>query len=166
DSSFGTGGVTATAFAGSDLATALAIQQDYKIVAAGTAGDPALGVAGREFAVARYDAGEVVPPPPPQPDFSLSINPAVVTASRGTTISVTVTIGRIAGFDGKVTISPPAPITGIIFKPGEPVATAESSVALNLKLKGKATVGEHDLTFTGTDSGGRTRATTLKLIVQ
>src|SRR5262249_44428305 len=43
DSSFGTGGVTATAFAGSDLATALAIQQDYKIVAAGTAGDPALG---------------------------------------------------------------------------------------------------------------------------
>jgi uncharacterized delta-60 repeat protein len=165
DASFGTSGVAATVFAGSDVAAAVAIQQDNKIVAAGTADDPALGVAGQEFAVARYDAGEVIPPPPPQPDFSLSIDPAVVTAARGTALGVTVSIARIAGFADKLTISAPSAPAGIIIRPGDQATTTDPRVTFNIKLKGKAATGEHDLTFTGTDSGGRARSATLKLIV-
>jgi uncharacterized delta-60 repeat protein len=165
DATFGTGGVTATVFAGSDMAAAMALQQDNKIVAAGTADDPAVGVAGQEFAVARYDAGEVIPPPPPQPDFSLSIDPAVVTAAKGTTLGITVSVARIAGFAGKVTVTAPGAPPGMIIKPGDQVTTTDPAVTFNIKLKGKAATGEHDLTFTGTDSGGRARSATLKLIV-
>ena len=157
--------MTATVFAGSDMAAAVALQQDNKIVAAGTADDPALGAAGQEFAVARYDAGEVIPPPPPQPDFSVSIDPAIVTAARGATIGVTVSIARIAGFAGKVTVSAPGAPAGIIIKPGDPVTTSDPTVTFNIKIKGKVATGEHDLTFTATDSGGRARSATLKLIV-
>ena len=63
-------------------------------------------------------------------------------------------------------MSPPAPVAGIVVKPGDPVTTAESSVAFTLKLKGKAQTGEQSLTFTGTDSTGRARSATVKLIVQ
>jgi uncharacterized delta-60 repeat protein len=166
DASFGTGGVTTTPFVNSDVAAALAIQTDNKIVAAGTASDAALGTAGQQFALARYDAGEVVPPPPPQPDFSLSINPTIITAIRGTTTSVTITVVRTAGFAGKVTVSPPGTAPGIVLKPGDPVTTADSAVTFSLKLKGKAPTGEQDLAFTGTDNSGRVRTVTVKLLVQ
>ena len=135
-------------------------------MAAGTASDAALGTSGQDFALARYDAGEVVPPPPPQPDFALSIDPPVVSAARGTVIGITVTVVKLAGFAGNVTVSPPGTPAGIVLKPGGAVTTADPAVTFNVKIKGKAPVGEEDMTFSGTDSSGRMRTATVKLLVQ
>jgi uncharacterized delta-60 repeat protein len=55
DSTFGTGGKVSTDFGGSDSASAVAMQPDGKIIAAGSTATPALQTA--QFALARYDAG-------------------------------------------------------------------------------------------------------------
>jgi uncharacterized delta-60 repeat protein len=60
DSSFGNEGIVTTDFGGFNLSNALALQTDNKIVVAGS-GD--FGIA-----IARYDAGEVVPLPEPEPE--------------------------------------------------------------------------------------------------
>jgi uncharacterized delta-60 repeat protein len=158
DSTFGSGGQVTTDFFGSDdAARAALIQPDGKIVAAGfathTTGGP------KEVAMARYLSGIA-------PDFSIGFDQPTVTADRGTKARVNVTINHIAGFTGNVTITPPAPSGGIKPKPADPITTSDSSAAFKLKIGASAAVGPQALTFTATDSSGKTRTATITLVVQ
>ena len=158
DSTFGSGGQVTTDFFGSDdAARAALIQRDGKIVVVGfathTTGGP------KEVAMARYLSGIA-------PDFSIGFDQTTVTADRGTKARVNVTINRIAGFTGNVTITPPAPSGGIKPKPADPITTSDSSAAFKLKIGAGAAVGPQALTFTATDSSGKTRTATVTLVVQ
>jgi len=157
DSSFGSGGLVKTDFSGTDDAgRAALIQPDGKIVAVGfttkTAGGP------KEVALARYLSAA--------PDFSIGFDQSTVTAERGTKARITVTINRVGGFTGSVTVTPPAPEGGIKPKPADPVTTSDSSAVFKLKVGGSAAVGPQALTFTATDSSGKTRTATVTIVVQ
>jgi uncharacterized delta-60 repeat protein len=157
DSSFGSGGQVTTDFFGfDDGARAALIQPDGKIVAAGfttqTAGGP------KEVALARYMGAA--------PDFSIGFDQSTVTAERGTKARITVTINRVGGFTGSVTVTPPAASGGIKPKPADPVTTSDSSAVFKLKVGASAAVGPQALTFTATDSSGKTRTATVTLVVQ
>jgi uncharacterized delta-60 repeat protein len=60
DNSFGTDGIVTTDFGFFDISHILDLQTDNKIVVAGSSA--------KEIAIARYDAGEVVPLPTPEPE--------------------------------------------------------------------------------------------------
>jgi len=158
DSTFGSGGQCSTDFFGSDdgVRTAL-MQTDGKIVVAGfathTPGGPP------QVAVARYLSGIA-------PDFSISFDQPTVTAPQGTKARVTVKINRIAGFTGNVTVTPPDPTGGIKPKPADPVTTSDSSAVFKMKVGAAAALGPHMLTFTATDSSGKTRTATVTIVVQ
>jgi uncharacterized delta-60 repeat protein len=159
DPSFGLGGMTTTDFfSNADGASALAIQPDGKVVAAGYSTG---SFTGRDFAVARYRDDEAAP------DFSLVFNPAEINAPRGTKVRVTINIVRTGGFTSAVTITPPD-ITppGIVVKFPEPITTDGSTASYKLKIKGKAAPGPHQLTFTGRSNSGLVRTATVTLLVQ
>lgn len=139
-------------------ARAVAIQADGKIVVAGLAGSP-FGPA--DFELARYIAGAAA-----QPDFALRCDPAIANAQLGTKVRVTVNIERTGGFRGDVTVTPPEPSMGIKPKSGDPFTTSDDSAVFKLKIKGGATLGEHELTFTANDNSGRIRVATIKVVVQ
>jgi len=153
DMTFGAGGTVITDFfGGADLANAIALQSDGKIVLAGVAQG-----ATNVFAVARYLVE----------DFALRIDPPVVTAARGTAVSVEVLIDHVGGFAGSVTVtSPDVSGIGVKVKPANPLSTTHAMRNLNLKIKSTAQVGVHHLTFTGKDEEGRVRTATLTLSIQ
>lgn len=101
-----------------------------------------------------------------EPDFALALDSPAVTASPKRTVSVTVRVQRIADFAGAVTVTAPdvKPIKAKITPPS--AQTSGDSVTFTLKLKKKAVLGTHTLTFTGRDGQGRERATTLTLTIQ
>ncbi|WKX73290.1 calcium-binding protein [Streptomyces sp. XD-27] len=83
DTGFSGDGKVTTDFGGTDQASAVALQSDDKIVAAGTGGP------GYDFALARYEGGSA--PPPPGVDVSVAKSgPAAV--SIGDRVSYTVTV--------------------------------------------------------------------------
>ncbi len=155
DASFGSAGKVSPA--GAD-ARAVAIQADGKIVVAGLAGSP-FGPA--DFALARYIAGAST-----QPDFALFFDPDTVNAQAGTKVRVTVNINRTSGFTGNITVTPPDATMGIKAKPSDSITTADNSASFKLKIGGGASVGPHQLTFTGKDDAGRERTATVTLVVQ
>src|SRR5262249_5156118 len=118
-----------------------------------TAGGP------KQLALARYLSGIA-------PDFSLGFEQPAVTVDRGAKARVTVTINRIAGFSGNVTVTPPDPAGGIKPKPADPITTSDSSAVFKMKVGGGAAVGPHALTFTARDDSGRTRTATVTIVVQ
>lgn len=65
DSDFGTGGLITTDMGGSDCATAVTVQSDGGVIAAGFSMDIDSGDA--DFGLARYAAATLPPPPPPPP---------------------------------------------------------------------------------------------------
>ncbi|UUU28734.1 calcium-binding protein [Streptomyces sp. CA-210063] len=75
DNGFGTGGIATADFGGADAAHGLALQSDGKIVAGGGGGPDS------DFALARFEGGGVLPPPPAGVDLS-------VTKSGPTTVSI------------------------------------------------------------------------------
>jgi hypothetical protein len=98
--------------------------------------------------------------------FTLGFDSPTVTAQAGTKARVTVNINRSPGFTRNVTITPPEPASGIVPKPADPITTTEASVTFKLKIKGGASLGPHQVTFTGRDDSGNTRTATLTVIVQ
>jgi uncharacterized delta-60 repeat protein len=159
DSSFGSGGKVVTDFGTSifggsrEAIFAVELQPDGKIVAAGTDGST-------NFALARYDV-------PVAPDFALGFNATQVIAERGTTLRLVVNVNRRGGFSGAVTVTPPdASSIKVKMKPPSPISTTEATVKYKAKIKGGATTGTHQLTFSGMDQSGRTRAATVTLIIQ
>ena len=100
------------------------------------------------------------------PDFSLSFDPAIATAERGTKGRSTLMINRTGGFTGNVTIiTPDANVIGVKVKPGE-ASTTDDSLGFKFKVKEIATVGSHELTFTGIDGSGRSRTAKVTLVIQ
>ncbi len=101
------------------------------------------------------------------PDFALGFNSTTVNGDRGAKARIVVTITRIGGFTGDVTVTPPdASAEGIVAKFPEPITTSDSTASWKFKIKASAATGPHQLTFTGKDAGGRVRTATATLVVQ
>jgi hypothetical protein len=107
-----------------------------------------------------------VGPFPTEPDFSLSIDPSTLTATRGQKGEVTVSVDRTGGFGGNVTVT--APDTRAIKVKLTPASrsTTGDAVTFAYKVKKKAQPGTYQLTFTGRDDHNRDRSATLTLTVQ
>jgi len=130
------------------------------------AGNYTVTVTGTSGQIVKAASATVIVPSAPQPDFSISLDPSTVTTSLGTKVPVTVNIARTGGFTGAVTITPPDPDNGVRPKPPDPMTTTDPSVTYKIKVGGGATTGQHQLTFTGTDSSGRTRTAVLTVNAQ
>ncbi|HEU4391917.1 MAG TPA: choice-of-anchor X domain-containing protein, partial [Blastocatellia bacterium] len=100
------------------------------------------------------------------PDFALTFDQTTVAAERGTRVRVPVNINRSNGFTGAVTVTPPDPSMGIKPKPPVPITTSDSTAVFKLKVGEGASPGPHVVTFTGSDSSGRTRSASLTVVVQ
>jgi hypothetical protein len=102
-----------------------------------------------------------------EPDFFLSFTSSTVTGERGTKVPIPITINRINGLTGNITLSLPDNLPpGIKPKPAGPIATSDSSATFRLKITGGATPGSYQLTIAGRDDFGHAHAITLTLIVQ
>jgi photosystem II stability/assembly factor-like uncharacterized protein len=101
------------------------------------------------------------------PDFALGFDSATVNGVRGTKVKIVVTITRIGGFTGDITVTPPDPSAeGIVAKFPEPITSSDSTAAWKFKIKTPAATGPHQLTFTGRDGSGRVRTATVTLMIQ
>jgi hypothetical protein len=98
------------------------------------------------------------------PDFSMGTSSAALSVQRGTRVNIPVTINRIAGFGGNVTITPPD-LAGLKAK-GIDFTQTSSGGVLSFKLKGSGVTGPQYLTFTGRDDSGRTRLAVLVMNIQ
>jgi hypothetical protein len=98
------------------------------------------------------------------PDFSMGTNSAALTVQRGTRVNIPVTINRIAGFGGNVTVTPPD-LAGLKAK-GIDFAQTSSGGVLSFKLKFSGVTGSQYLTFSGRDDSGRTRVCVLVMNIQ
>ncbi|HEU4390559.1 MAG TPA: hypothetical protein VFV34_22340 [Blastocatellia bacterium] len=100
------------------------------------------------------------------PDFSISFDTPGATGDRGTVVKKTLNIARLGGFSGNVAVTAPdTSAIGVRVKPPEN-STTDPSLSFKFKIKAGATVGTHQLTFTGRDDSGRQRTTTLALTIQ
>jgi uncharacterized delta-60 repeat protein len=162
DSGFGANGRTGTDFFGlADVANAMVVQQDGKVVLGGYSSGSA-STRGSTMALARYTTGAAA-----ATGFTLAFDQSPVTVERGAKATIHVLINRTGGFTGNVTITPPdGSEIGLRVKPGDAVSTSDDSVKFKLKIKGGATPGHFDLTFTGRDDSGRTVSATIGVTVQ
>jgi uncharacterized delta-60 repeat protein len=153
DTRFGEGGKVITELSKDedDDANAVAIQSDGQIVIAGTS------ETGDEFAVARYNTEQ---------DFSLAFEPSTVNAERGTKVRVTLQLARKGGFAGNVTITHSDTSALNIKGLPDSISTTENSVSFKLKIKGGASTGQQQITFTGKTDAGLERTTTLNLLIE
>ncbi|MGW2205231.1 calcium-binding protein [Streptomyces sp. NPDC001774] len=85
DPGFGTGGRVTTSFDGADIANAVALQSDGKIVAAGTGGPDS------DFAVARYEGGGGAPTPPAADVSVTKTGPGTISIGDQATYTIRVT---------------------------------------------------------------------------
>jgi uncharacterized delta-60 repeat protein len=157
DSSFGVNGkMTVDFFGKRNEATALALQPDGKLVAAGYAQK---SESDYDIALLRFLAFT-------PPDFALQLSGATVQASRGTKVKVNIDVGRVGGFNGNVIVRvSDTSAFGISVTPN-PASTTGSRIKFKLKIKSSAPAGTHQITFTGRDDSGRERSATLAVIVQ
>lgn len=102
----------------------------------------------------------------PPPDFTLSLNSSQLNVSRKDSGTIGININRVGNFTGNVTVkTPDTKAMKIIFTPSTQ-STFGTNVSVNFKIKKKAPKGSQVLSFIGQDDSGRTRMTTLTLIVQ
>ena len=161
DSSFGTNGkVTSDFFGDEDVASAMILLPDGRVVVAGYA---ETSNSKRVFALARYQPDVVAGPG----DFSLGFNQPSVIGTRGTKVRITVNLNRTGGFTGDITVTPPdASAIGILTKPPEPIRTSDSAASWKFKIKGSAPTGPQQMIFTGRDDSGRSRNGVVTLVVE
>lgn len=100
------------------------------------------------------------------PDFALAVNPSTVSAQRGATVDVAVSVNRSGGFTGRVTVSAPGASGLRVRVTPASRATAAGSANFRLRIRGNAPLGSHSLTFTGRDGAGRERSAVLTLVIQ
>ena len=100
-------------------------------------------------------------------DYSLSFNPSNLTIKRGETGTSVLTINRINGFSGAVTITPPntKPLK-IKLTPSAPQSTTSTNLSFTYKTKKTSPLGTQQLSFTGVDSSGKTRTAIINLTIQ
>jgi hypothetical protein len=99
---------------------------------------------------------------PAQPDFSLSASPTSVAVTQGGTGSSTITVNKVNGFTGSVTLSASGLPAGVTASFGTNPTTSTS--VLTFTASSTATVGTATVTVTGT-SGTLTHTTTVSLTV-
>jgi len=154
DSSFGSGGKVITDFSGgSDTAFALTIQPDHNIVLAGQ-GETNTNF---DFALARYVT---------ERDFALSIDPAIVNATRPTKVRLSVRIHRFGGFSGAVVIIPPETSSLNIKMVPDSFSTPGEKAVFKLKIRENAPSGPQMLVFTAKDDTGRVHTATVTLVIE
>jgi hypothetical protein len=105
----------------------------------------------------------VLPPPPSNPDFSLSASPSSLTVTQGTSGNSTITVNPSGGFTGSVTLSVSSALpSGVTATFGTNPTTSTS--VLTLTASSTATTGTVAVTVTGT-SGSLTHTTNVNLTV-
>ncbi|MCC6743479.1 MAG: hypothetical protein IT175_06425 [Acidobacteria bacterium] len=126
-------------------------------------GDYLVTITGTSAGVTHRSTATITVSPP---DFALSVSPSTITVNPKQKGDLPVTIDRIAGFAGSVTVTAPdtKPFR-IKLKPASLTTTGDSAV-FAFKIKKTAVPGTYALTFSGVDSEGRTRTTTVTLVVQ
>lgn len=102
-----------------------------------------------------------------QANFSLGLDQPAITTTRGRKVKVTINVTLAAGFTGDITLSgsTASPI-GVKFKPKQRVSASGQSVKFTLKVTAGATVGTHQIVFTGRNQAGEQQSTTLTLTIQ
>ncbi len=103
---------------------------------------------------------------PPAPDFSLNINPNQLTVKRKQSGTFNININRIGGFSGSITLSAPDTKAMKIILTPSTQSTSGNVASFSFKIKNKAKRATQMLTFVGRDDSGRSRMTTLTLMVQ
>lgn len=99
------------------------------------------------------------------PDFTISVSPASLNVTRGTTGRYTVTIGAVNGFSGTVSLS----VTGLgsrvtgTFSPTS--VTGSGTSTLSVVVNRRAGTGTRALTVTGV-SGSLSHSTSANLVIQ
>lgn len=107
-------------------------------------------------------------PPPPTPDFSISLAQQQVNLARGKQVDININITRAGGFTGNITITPDidrAKTLKLTFTPTSQ-STTGNTTTFSLKAKKKALVGTSPIVFTAKDSSGKTKTAMLTLIIQ
>jgi hypothetical protein len=104
----------------------------------------------------------VLPPPPSNPDFSLSASPTSLTVTQGASGNSTITVHDVGGFTGSVSLSASGLPSGVTATFGTNPTTSTSVVTFN--ASSTATTGTATVTITGT-SGSLTHTTTVSLTV-
>ena len=102
-------------------------------------------------------------------DFNLSLEPAQVTVSRGSSREVTVKVSRIL----PVNVAP-VPISVTLYNPPAGISLEDEQVdipsgiderVLTIQVANSATLGDHELTIEGT-TGLKTKQATLNVTVE
>ncbi len=87
------------------------------------------------------------------PDFMIDVNPASQTATQGQTVSYSVNVASLNGFNSQVSLSVsglPSGANGIFSNPS---GTPNFTSPLTITLPGNVTAGSYTLTVTGSGSG-------------
>jgi hypothetical protein len=98
-------------------------------------------------------------------DFKISLDPQSANVERGRKLAVTVTLDRLGGFTGNVTVTVQGADDLGIKLNRDSAVIAGLSAKFKLKIKGRAPTGRHQLEFIAADSTGRQRKATLVLDV-
>lgn len=99
------------------------------------------------------------------PDFTMEVSPTMLSLNPKAKSSVTVTINRTGSPQGRVTVAADVPAgINVKVKPGSQSTTGDT-LTFKVKTKKTATVGTHEIVFTGRDDAGREHTTTLTLEV-
>ncbi len=98
------------------------------------------------------------------PSFSISAGPTSLSVARGSSGTVTVTIGVVGGFSSAVTLSATGEASGttITFSPTS--VTGAGTSTMTIRESNRATTGTRTITITGT-SGSTSHTTTISLDV-
>jgi len=106
------------------------------------------------------------------PDFLLAFTEPTVTKNQDDDkrkVKVRLDIVRFLGFTGPVTIKPPSGPDlpeGIVIILDDPTIVTEDRIAIKIKVKDSVQPGEYPLTFSGSDSSGKTTKGTVILKVE
>lgn len=98
------------------------------------------------------------------PNFSVSASPATRTVTRGSSTTYAVTITRINGFTGSVTLKLSG-LPGRVSSSFNPNPATATSSTLTVSPQRKSSRGSYTLTIQGT-SGSLVRTTTVQLVIQ
>ncbi|HEU4388442.1 MAG TPA: delta-60 repeat domain-containing protein [Blastocatellia bacterium] len=161
DDNFGVEGKVTFDISGSnDVARAAVLQPDGKLLVAGTVG---LEIdRSYDFALARFSTVT----PVIEPDFDITLTPATARVVRVQKLPVTITVRRIGGFAGSVTVTAPEANSLGIRLSEDAVRIEGDSAAIKLKIKRGAPPGTHSLVFLARDAGGREHSATLALDIE
>jgi uncharacterized delta-60 repeat protein len=153
DTNFAAGGRVTARFSNEDDddANGVAFQPDGQILAVGSTDGQG------SFALARYDT---------ELDFSISLDATSLTVERGTRAAVQLSINRLGGFRGDVTVSPSDTSALRIRVTPDSVTTSETVATFKIKVKANAPVGPQQITFTASDASGRLRTSILTVVVE